>query len=170
MSTPENMSSPEHTSGPVPDLDDFLAPIEPRKSRRLLISIVAAVTVLAMVGVAVASILVWTDDADSSQPQAAGNTEITAAAVRYVESVNRGIAAEYIEAQCLSIRGRLANLPDAPPANPQMNVKAVEDVVISGDRATATVSISPTGAPDATPRVDRLQFRNEDGWKYCGRE
>lgn len=41
-----------------PDLADFLAPIEPRKSRQVLLSVVAGVTVLAMVAVAVTAIFV----------------------------------------------------------------------------------------------------------------
>lgn len=169
MSAPENGNDPVNLSKPgpeTPSLDEFLAPIEPRQGRRTLISVVAAVTVLAMVGVAVASIFVWRGDSGGGQATEA--PEIAAAAEQYVDSVNRGVAADYLDSVCAQLRAMRGNISDNPPAANPMSVQAVTDVVIEGDVATANVAIAPAGSPDATPRVDQLRFLNEGGWKYCG--
>ncbi|WP_024794653.1 Rv0361 family membrane protein [Tomitella biformata] len=159
--------------GPEPDLDDFLAPDEPRKSRRLMISVVAALTVLAMVAVAVTSVLVWAGDdapaAGAQEPAAqASNPQITDAANQYVAAVNEGIAADYLGSICSPLRTQLGDITDTTPADPKMAVLEVTDVTIRGEIATANVAIAPADVPDATPRTDKLRFLNEDGWKFCG--
>lgn len=169
------------SSAAEPDLSDFLAPVEPRKSRRALISVIAALTVLVMVSAAVASVLVWTSRGGSSTGDAASAAQgpgepasqftaaqITDATERYVAAVNAGIASDYLRTLCEPIRERLGDITDTEAADPQMVVREVTDVVVNGDIATATVSISPEGNTAAAPRADTLRFLNEGGWKYCG--
>lgn len=171
-----------------PDASDFLAPIESRKSRRTLISVVAALTVLAMVGVTVISILIWTSSDEPAparaprdrvaaaqepgpgSPAASQTTaaQITDATEQYVAAVNAGIAADYLATLCSPMRNQLSGITDTAAADPKMAVRAVTDVVVEGDIATATVSVSPEGSTSATPRTDTLRFLDEDGWKFCG--
>ena len=178
---PTDPSDPSDSSADEPDFSDFLAPVEPRKSRRALISVIAALTVLVMVSAAVASVLVWTSrdgstggassSAQMSWEPASQSTvaKITIATERYVAAVNAGIADDYLATLCGPIREQLAGITDTEAADPPMVVRAVTEVMVDGDIATATVSISAEGKTEASPRSDTLRFLDDGGWKYCGR-
>lgn len=173
MTTPDDPRS-------EPELADFLAPITPRKSRRVLISVVSAVTVVAMIAVAFAfafsALGGGSGDAASSAQSGEGQSPngravqgpIADAAVRYITAVNAGVAADYLDAICPPARGGFEDLQDKAPANPQMLIRSVSDVRVDGEIATARVTIVEEGRPNAVPRTDTLRFLDDEGWKYCG--
>lgn len=153
-----------------PSLEDFLAPSPaPRKSKRILISVVAGLLVLALVGGFIVFAFNWgNDDERPVQTSQVADSPIAAAAQRYVAAASGGIAADYLGAMCQQMTSQYQGITDQAPSATQMVVRSVTDVVIDGATATAMVSIAPSNSPDAIPRENKLLFVDEGGWKFCG--
>lgn len=101
-------------------------------------------------------------DADSDEAQ------IRATMERYVDGYNSGDAALFMSSVCERVLAVNGNLDDRPPLEEgRAQLNGVEDVQITGDTATASVTASEGGASEPESKTTTLQFVNENGWKLC---
>lgn len=103
----------------------------------------------------------------SHAPAGTVDEELEQAATRYLDAVNSGKVDAILAASCKRVADEApADLADGQPLAQPIVVDGIANVEVTGDTATADVTASLKGAPDA-PETESLKFANEDGWKVC---
>lgn len=153
----------EPLGGDYPAPEDFASASAAKKSNKKVLTIIGAVAVLIIAGVAALLAVLFTGD-DPVDPDA----QIRAVSEEFVAAANQGTGASVEGLLCKKTIDEMGGtIPDAAPAEPQLEISQFDEITINGDTAIAKFTLAAKDQPDAGSMPTGLNFVNEDGWKVC---
>lgn len=101
-------------------------------------------------------------------PAGSPEAAIAETAGNYLAAINTGKVSEVSAVTCKKVVDSIPpGTVDSPPTAQPIVLEKVENIVITGDSATADVTAALEGDTTIGPQTEAITFVNENGWKIC---